>query len=90
MSAGLEMLIMMPWKIAFFKMPQNFVGHADGVVKHIQAGFTGTAAATEGDDHDVGVFKFFVTAGADVGIPAADGTADTIVQVQGLAGGFFF
>jgi hypothetical protein len=84
------MLIMIPWKVAFFQMAQNFVGHADSVVKHVQAGFTGTAAATEGDDQDVGIGKFFVTAGADMGIPAADGTADGIVQVQGLAGGFFF
>ena len=71
-------------------MWNNFVGHFDRIVEHIQPGLTGSTAAAKGHDHDIGIVQLFIGAGADTDIFAAQRAADTVIQVQRLTDSFFF
>ena len=70
-------------------MGNDFLSHADRIVEHVEARFAGLAAAAKGHDQDVGVIEFFIAAGADLGIVAAQGAADAVVQVHRLSLGLF-
>ena len=52
-------------------MADYFVCHADGIVEHIKACFTGFAAAPKRNNHNIGIVKFFVFTGAYNGVMPA-------------------
>ena len=60
-------------------MANNLVGHFNGIVKHIQTSFAGTAAAAEGHYQNIGIVQLAVFTGADDGITAAKCTADAVI-----------
>ena len=77
------------FKVNLLQMTDNLVGHLDGIVKHIQACFAGTAAAAEGHYQNIGIVELVVFTCADFGVVTAKSTADTVVQIQCLCCSFF-
>lgn len=59
------------FKVNLLQMADNLVGHLDGIVKHIQACFTGTAAAAEGHYQNIGIVELAVFTCADFGVVTA-------------------